>query len=61
MEILKFNNKNWLVVGLSNGVIEFYDFNEKVLAGINEETTTTTTITTSDDDDEEKEEIKCGF
>ena len=29
MEILKFNNKNWLVVGLSNGVIEFYDFNEK--------------------------------
>ena len=43
MEILKFNNKNWLVVGLSNGVIEFYDFNEKVLAGINEETTTTTT------------------
>ena len=58
MEILKFNNKNWLVVGLSNGVIEFYDFNEKVLAGINEETTTTTTTTTSDVDDEEKEENK---
>lgn len=60
MDILNFDNKHWLVVGLSNGVIEFYEFNEQVLSGIENSTS-------ESDDEEEKmwdskpEELTANF
>ncbi|KAL6450190.1 MAK11 Protein MAK11 [Candida maltosa Xu316] len=37
MEILTFDGKSWLVVGLGNGAIELYDFNEQVLSGLEDD------------------------
>lgn len=37
MEILKFNDKEWLVIGLGNGAIEIYEFKNQVLSGLAED------------------------
>lgn len=47
MDILKFDNKEWLVAGLGNGAIELYEFKDQVLLGLGKQ---------NDADDEEKEE-----
>ena len=54
MDILKFDNKEWLVAGLGNGAIELYEFKDQVLLGLGKQND-------ADDEEKKKKKIKYGI